>query len=114
MKYELYDLIITTSGEPHAFNCSHKAGEGLIVEGENIRFLPGTRYFSHYALATLMPYIAAKQRANQLSDWMYFESEIACPDPRCGARFVIKRLDKREYNYTVREQNLRYTKNNNE
>lgn len=99
MKYKLYDLVIETIGDPKTFNCSHKVGDGLIVEGENIRFKPGTVQFSHYALGSLMPYIAAKQRAHQSTDFMYFESEIACPDPLCGARFVFKRSKQRLYVY---------------
>jgi len=31
---------------------------------------------------------------------MYFETEIACPDPKCGALFRFKRLKRREYDYT--------------
>ena len=100
MKYQLYDLEITTTGDPKSFNCSHVVGDGLLVKGENISFMPGTKQFSHYTLATLVPYIAAKQRAEHKSDFMYFESDIACPDPKCRAIFRIKRRNKREYEYS--------------
>lgn len=103
MKYYLFDLEITTTGDPKTFNCSHVVGQGLVVKGENIAFKSGTKHFSHYVLATLVPYIAAKQRADQESDFMYFESEIACPDPRCGARFSIRRVAKHEYEYIPRQ-----------
>ena len=99
MKYKLYDLDIYTAGDPETFNCSHKAGEGLAVRGENIMMINGTKYFSHYVLASLMPYIAAKQRTEQKEDWMYYENEIACPDPKCGAIFVFKRLAKSNHTY---------------
>lgn len=104
MKYQLYDLEIVTVGDPVTFNCSHVAGEGMIIEGENIRFKPGTSKFSHYVLATLMPYIAAKQRATNEADWMKFESDIACPDPQCGARFSIRQTKQRDYDYEPRTQ----------
>lgn len=100
MTYKLYDLKITVTGDPHTFNCSHTLTDELIVEGENIRFGDATRQFSHYALATLAPYIAAKQRTIDAADWMSFEDEIACPDPRCGARFCIARIGQREYDYS--------------
>lgn len=100
MRYQLFDLEIETVGNPKTFNCSHKVGEGLHVRGENIMFKPGTKQFSHYALASLAPYIAAKQRANDKSDFMFFETDITCPDPKCGARFRFKRLPKKEYSYT--------------
>jgi uncharacterized repeat protein (TIGR04076 family) len=100
MKYQLFDLIIETIGDPKSFNCSHRVGDGLIVQGENIMFKPETTQFSHYVLASLAPYIAAKQRANQETDFMYFETEISCPDPKCGALFRFKRLESQEYEYT--------------
>jgi uncharacterized repeat protein (TIGR04076 family) len=99
MKYKLFDIEIVTVGDPATFNCSHVVGEGLIAEGENIRFKRGTKRFSHFALASLAPYIAAKQRVGDEADWMYFESEIACPDPQCGARFKFSRLSTRECDY---------------
>lgn len=104
MKYKLFDLEIVTIGDPQTFNCSHAVGDGLLVQGENIMFKPETKQFSHYVLASLSPYIAAKQRANQKSDFMFFESDIACPDPRCGAIFRIKRTSKRTYDYNPIKQ----------
>ena len=99
MNYYLYDLEIITIGDPKTFNCSHKLGNGLEVKGENIYFKKGTKQFSHYVLVSLIPYIAAKQRSEDFHDWMFFESEIACPDPKCGARFSIKRMGRRVYKY---------------
>jgi uncharacterized repeat protein (TIGR04076 family) len=99
MKYYLFDLEIETIGDPKTFNCSHTVGEGLVVKGENMSFKPGTKQFSHYALSSLFPYIAAKQRADQETDWMFFETDIACPDPECGARFRFKLGGKQEYEY---------------
>src|SRR3989344_450961 len=105
MKYQLFDLIIETTGDSKTFNCSHRVGDGLLVKGENITFKPGTKQFSHYALASLMPYVAAKQRASEKSDFMYFESDIACPDPLCGARFRFNRLGKSTYSYSPKRTN---------
>lgn len=104
MKYQLFDLEIETAGNPKNFNCSHKVGEGLLVRGENIMFKPGTEQFSHYVLASLTPYIAAKQRADDRSDFMFFETDIACPDPKCGAFFRFKRLPRKEYYYVPNTQ----------
>lgn len=98
--YKLFDLEIITTGDPKTFNCSHQKGEKLVIKGENISFGEGTKQFSHYALATLIPYIAAKQRADKEHDWMYFESQIACPDPQCGAVFTINRVGSTEYEYS--------------
>jgi len=101
MKYQLYDLEITVTGDHATFNCSHKIGDTLIIQGENLSFKPGTEQFSHYALATLMPYIAAKQRAESPNDWMSYETDIACPDPKCGALFHFELTGQRDYEYAA-------------
>ena len=106
MKYQLFDLEIETVGDPASFNCSHKVGDGLIVRGENISFKPGTEYFSHYALASLLPFIAAKQRATSKKDWMSYETDIACPDPKCGARFRFHRLARTVYQYDANDTSI--------
>jgi len=99
MNYTLYDLEITVTGDPETFNCSHTVSDGLIIKGENLSFKAGTEQFSHYALATLTPYIAAKQRCRDEQDWMFYESVIACPDPACGAQFNIARIGESVYSY---------------
>jgi uncharacterized repeat protein (TIGR04076 family) len=99
MKYTLFDLDITTIGDPTTFNCSHVVGDGFTVRGENLAFKTGTTQFSHYVLASLAPYLAAKQRTTDKADWMYFEDTISCPDPQCGALFAIKRTAAKTYEY---------------
>lgn len=99
MKYYLYDLKVTVVGDPSTYNCSHRLGEGLEVKGENFSFVEGTTFFSHYAFAALVPFIASKQRVSDKNDWMLYENTIACPDPQCGARFKIERLKQRVYEY---------------
>jgi uncharacterized repeat protein (TIGR04076 family) len=99
MKYLLADLEVRIVGDSKTFNCSHQVGEGLRFTGENFEFLPGTKCFSHYAFAVLVPFIAAKQRATQETDWMYYETDIACPDPQCGAVMRFKRVEPQEYEY---------------
>ena len=109
MKYQLFDLEIETVGDPATFNCSHAVGDGLIVKGENISFRPGTTCFSYYALGALLPFIAAKQRAASEDDWMSYETDIACPDPKCGARFRFKRLTETTYSYDARDTSSQET-----
>lgn len=99
MKYLLNNLSVRVIGNESDYNCSHKQGSGFIVQGENLKFFNGTKQFSHYALASLMPYIAAKQRSLSKNDWMRYETDIACPDPKCGAIFRIEIAGTEEYNY---------------
>lgn len=103
MKYELNDICLITVGDPASFNCSHRVGDGFECKGENIIFNEQTKFFSHYVLATLIPYIAAKQRVEDQNDWMLFEKDIACPDPRCGAIFQFSITGKSRYEYSANE-----------
>ena len=74
--------------------CNHKAGDWFTLVGENLSFPPG-QSFPLYPLAALLPLLPAKQRPTHPNDWMTTDSEIACLDPACGAKFRITRLEKR-------------------
>lgn len=97
--FELYDLKVETIAGDRPFVCSHKAGESFLVQGENLVF-PDSGSFSMYALSALLPLLPAKQRVSDTNDWMYTDSEIACPDPNCGARFRITRTGKRVFHHS--------------
>ncbi|HEY1085376.1 MAG TPA: TIGR04076 family protein [Candidatus Saccharimonadales bacterium] len=101
MKYLLNDISVTTIGNPNTFNCNHEVGEGFVCKGEMLMFNKDTTQFSHYVLATLMPYIAAKQRVHDPNDWMQFEQDIACPDPLCSARFRFSITGSSAYEYNA-------------
>ena len=45
-------------------------------------YLPPNQGFSIYSLAALMPLLPAKQRILDPNDWMYSDSDVACPDPQ--------------------------------
>lgn len=97
--FELYDLRVEVVGDQKLFVCSHHVGDGFGVEGENLVFSKMTK-FSLYALAALVPLIPAKQRRTQENDWMTTDSEVACPDPNCMARFRITRVAKRKFQHS--------------
>ena len=80
--------------------CSHAAGEWFEVRGENLMLPPG-QAFSIYALSALLPLLPAKQRATHPHDWMTTDTEIACPDPNCGARFRITRIGLRTFRHSA-------------
>lgn len=93
-EFTLYDLKVEVVGSEKPFVCSHQEGDYFLVEGENLVFPKETK-FSMYSLAALLPLLPAKQRELDANDWMLSDSEIACPDPNCGARFRITRIGKR-------------------
>jgi uncharacterized repeat protein (TIGR04076 family) len=97
--FTLHNLEVSVTGEPKTFVCSHKLGSAFRVVGENLIF-DTNNTFSMYALATLMPYLPAKQRETHKNDWMTTDAYIACPDPNCGAKFKISRTDQSTFNHS--------------
>ena len=96
--FQLYDLKVEVVAGDKPMVCSHHAGDYFLVQGENLIF-PANPSFSMYALAALIPILPAKQRVTDHNDWMYTDSEIACPDPNCGARFRITRTGIRTFHH---------------
>ena len=92
--FTLYDLKVEVVASDRPMVCSHKVGDYFLVQGENLVFQKGTS-FSMYSLSALLPLLPAKQRPLDPNDWMLSDTEIACPDPNCGARFKITRIGKR-------------------
>lgn len=102
--FRLYELRVDVEGDVRSFVCSHKLGTAFLVRGENICFnsnLASNNEFSFYSLAALLPLLAAKQRFTEKNDWMTTDESIACPDPNCGAKFVIYRQELLEYSHAA-------------
>ncbi len=97
--FQLYDLRVDVIATERPMVCSHRAGDSFLVEGENLRF-PDGQAFSLYALAALLPLLPAKQRVTHDHDWMTTDTDIACPDPNCGARFRITRTGVRTFRHS--------------
>lgn len=98
-EFTLYDLKVTVIRGSKPFVCSHTIGESFEVHGENLIFST-KQYVSLYALAALLPLLPAKQRLTASTDWMTTDTDIACPDPNCGALFRITRIGKRIFRHS--------------
>jgi uncharacterized repeat protein (TIGR04076 family) len=96
--FELFDLRVEVIAGERPMVCSHRPGHAFDVHGENLVFAQGST-FSMYALAALMPLLPAKQRDTHANDWMTTDTDIACPDPNCGARFRIARTGRRRFRH---------------
>lgn len=99
-KFTLYDLRVEIVKTKKPFVCSHKEGDYFRVSGENLIFPKGNQSFSMYALSALLPFLPAKQRETHKNDWMTTDTDIACPDPNCGAIFRITRTKKRIFRHS--------------
>jgi uncharacterized repeat protein (TIGR04076 family) len=88
--FTLYDLRVEVVGNEDEMVCNHRVGDYFELSGENLSFPPG-QTFPLYPLAALLPLLPAKQRETHPHDWMTTDSDVACPDPLCGAVFRISR-----------------------
>ena len=99
--FELYDLRVEVVAPKDArILCNARVGDSFEVRGEMLHFPPG-QGFSLYSLAALLPLLPAKQRMTHPNDWMSTDARVACPDPNCKARFVIKRCGTRQFSHTA-------------
>ena len=99
-EFELYDLrveVVSCRSGMHMV-CNHKVGDYFELSGENLTLTP-KQSFPLYPLAALLPLLPAKQRLTHPNDWMTTDTDIACPDPNCGAIFRIKRVRKRSFKH---------------
>ena len=95
--FDLYDLRVEVIGPPDKqIYCGAKIGDYFDLEGEMLILPPG-QGFSIYSLAALLPLLPAKQRLTHPNDWMSTDAEVACPDPNCPTRFLIKRTGLRHF-----------------
>lgn len=98
-EFTLWDLRVEVIGNAEEMVCNHKEGDYLEVSGENLSLPPG-QSFPIYPLAALLPLLPAKQRETHANDWMTTDSDVACPDPNCGARFRITRTRRHEFRHS--------------
>lgn len=97
--FPLYTLKVEVIATEKPMVCSHHEGDYFFVEGENLIFPEGAS-FSMYALSAILLLLPAKQRELHPNDWMLSDAEIACPDPNCGARFRITRMEKKTFRHS--------------
>jgi uncharacterized repeat protein (TIGR04076 family) len=97
-EFTLYDLRVEVVAGQRPMVCNHTVGDSFELSGETLSFPPG-QTFSIYALAALLPILPAKQRRTDDNDWMTTDTDIACPDPNCGALFRITRIGERVFRH---------------
>lgn len=77
----LYDLRVVVERIEGRSVCGMRVGDWFeLTESSHLRTCPG-RFFCVYALAAVLPLLAAKQRELSPGDWLENDSLVACPDP---------------------------------
>jgi uncharacterized repeat protein (TIGR04076 family) len=97
-EFTLYDLRVEVVACRGKMVCNHAIGDYFELSGENLS-LPAGQTFPIYSLAALLPLLPAKQRKTDANDWMTTDTDVACPDPHCGAIFRITRTGERVFRH---------------
>ncbi len=71
-----------------------KVGDCFYIRGEGLLEVPAGKKICLYALNGLFPFLAAKQRQDELpeDDWIAETEVLSCPDPK-GVKFRITPMD---------------------
>jgi uncharacterized repeat protein (TIGR04076 family) len=96
--FEIYDLRITVVAIEGRSVCGMQVGDYVeLTESSKLR-IPPDKHFCIYALNSLIPFLAAKQRMLADNDWLESDSLIVCPDPEERLVMRIERIRKRTMN----------------
>lgn len=78
---ELYDLRVVVDRVEGRPVCGLVPGDFFEVTASSRLRIPAGRHFCLYALAAVLPLLAAQQRPLSGDDWLANDNEVACPDP---------------------------------
>ena len=88
---ELWDLRVTVQSIGGRSVCGLAVGDYFELTRSSHLTVPAGRHFCIYALASVLPLLAAKQRALADDDWLGSESLACCPDPE---ERLVMRIDR--------------------
>lgn len=94
--FSLYDLRVTVDEIRGRSVCGMRVGDWFEIRNSSQLVLPDDRHFCMYALSSVLPLLAAKQRELDANDWLASDNLVACPDPDEGLIMRIERLDRVE------------------
>ncbi|KAI0390598.1 hypothetical protein F5Y17DRAFT_51421 [Xylariaceae sp. FL0594] len=101
-EFQLYDLRVEFVPPPPGERtlCGGREGDYFTLEGEMLYLPEKGMGVSVYSLASVLPLLAAKQRATHPNDWMSTDALVACPDPNCRSRLRIVRTGLRTFRHS--------------
>ena len=92
---ELYDLRVTVERIEGRSVCGLEVGDYFeLTESSRLRIPPG-KHFCVFALQSVLPLLAAKQRSLPEGDWLEQDSHVSCPDPEERLVMRIERIGRR-------------------
>ncbi len=94
-EFMLYDLRVTVVSIEGESVCGMQVGDYFeLTESSRLRLPPG-QHFCVYALASVLPFLAARQRELEANDWLARDSLVTCPDPEERLVLQIERRQRR-------------------
>jgi uncharacterized repeat protein (TIGR04076 family) len=92
---ELYDLRVSVERIEGRSVCGLEVGDFFeLTESSRLR-IPAGKHFCLYALQSVLPFLAAKQRDLPQGDWLAQDSLVSCPDPDERVVMRIERIGRR-------------------
>lgn len=88
----LHDLRVTVERIEGRSVCGLQVGDCFeLTESSRLR-IPDGKHFCVFALQSVLPFLAAKQRELAEEDWLAQDSLVACPDPDERVVMRIERI----------------------
>jgi uncharacterized repeat protein (TIGR04076 family) len=95
MEMRLHDLRVTVERIEGRSVCGLQVGDCFeLTESSRLR-IPEGKHFCVFALQSVLPFLAAKQRELADEDWLAQDSLVACPDPDERVVMRIERIGER-------------------
>jgi uncharacterized repeat protein (TIGR04076 family) len=92
---ELYDLRVTVERIEGRSVCGLSVGDYFeLTESSRLR-IPAGKHFCIYALQSVLPFLAAKERELGAGDWLADDSLFSCPDPEERLVMRVERIGRR-------------------
>ena len=77
----LFDLRVTVERIEGRSVCGMRVGDYFELVNSSWLRIPPDRHFCVFALQSVIPLLAAKQRQLPADDWLETDSLVCCPDP---------------------------------
>ncbi|XWX05644.1 TIGR04076 family protein (plasmid) [Aggregatilineales bacterium SYSU G02658] len=98
MDFDLYDLRVTVEAIEGRSVCGLQVGDYFELTDSSRLRIPPDKHFCLYALSSVLPLLAAKQRQLHPNDWLERDALIACPDPEERLIMRVERVAKKTLN----------------
>ncbi|OKI63388.1 TIGR04076 family protein [Micromonospora sp. CB01531] len=95
---EIFDLRCTVERIGGRSVCGMAVGDYFELEQSAHLRLPDGKHFCVYALAAVLPFLAAKQRSLPARDWLERDTLFCCPDPEERLVMRVERTRRRGMN----------------